>query len=191
MIAGIIFFPGLLVINPLLWLQSSADLFAVRERINESQLNHPTFAAARQPSALLSPGVHWADLAAIQSQLQIQSQVRHYGLFTKARCVSPSIWCLSSGYNTSKHSGFFIFSFFSAFCFKRQLSPSHRDYMMWKRSGGLRNVKSRSCKVINHLSVLECLNFCWANATTTHHHLFSFCMSFTTGQTKHVEKHFP
>lgn len=50
------------------------DLFAVGERINESQLNHPTFPTARQSSTSLSPGVQWAHLAAIQSQLQIQSQ---------------------------------------------------------------------------------------------------------------------
>lgn len=114
------FFPtDLLVISPLLWLQSSADLFAVRERINESQLNHPTFPAARQPSTSVSPGVQWADLAAIQSQLQIQSQVRHYSLFPKARCASPSIWCPSCGYNTSKHSFFRSpwFFFFNLFFF--------------------------------------------------------------------------
>lgn len=148
----------------------------MRERISESQLNHPTFTAfpaARQPSTL-SPGVPWADLAAIQSQLQIQSQVRHYYLLTKARCASPSIWFLSCGYNTSKHSGPFFLLFFPAFSFKRQLSPSHRDSMMWRRSGGPRNVKSRSCKVINQLLLLECLTFCWANATTHHQCLFSF-----------------
>lgn len=139
---------GLLVISPVLWLQSSADLFAVRERINESQLNHPTFPAARQPSTSLSPGVQWADLAAIQSQLQIQSQVCHYDLFLKARCASPSMWWLNCAYNTSKHSGSF-FTFFLLFSFTRQSSRSHRDSMMWRRSGGPRNVKSRSCKVIN------------------------------------------
>lgn len=114
-------FFDLLVISPLLWLQYSADLFAVGERINESQLNHPTFPAARQSSTSLSPGVQWAHLAAIQSQLQIQSQVRHYYLFTKARCASPSIWCLSCRYTVELLSTKVLFSFsflfFSLFLF--------------------------------------------------------------------------
>lgn len=107
-------FFDLLVISPLLWLQYSTDLFAVGERINESQLNHPTFPAARQSSTSLSPAVQCAHLAAIQSQLQIQSQVRHYYLFTKARCASPSIWCLSCGYTVELLSTkvlFFLFLF--------------------------------------------------------------------------------
>lgn len=139
-------FFDLLVISPLLWLQYSADLFAVGERINESQLNHPTFPAARQSSTSLSPGVQCAHLAAIQSQLQIQSQVRHYYLFTKARCASPSIWCLSCGYTVELLSTKVLFF---PFCFHRQSSLSRRDSMTWRRSDGLRNVKSRSCKVIN------------------------------------------
>lgn len=72
---------------------SSPDLFAVRERIYESDLDPPTLPAFRQPSPSLSPGVQWADLAAIQSQLQIQSQVCDH-LFDQARCARWNIWCV-------------------------------------------------------------------------------------------------
>lgn len=82
-----------LAINPLSGLQYSADLFAARERIYESDVNPPTLPAVRQPSASLSSGIQWADLAAIQSQLQIQSQVYCNYLFMKATCARPSIWC--------------------------------------------------------------------------------------------------
>ncbi|XP_073332792.1 uncharacterized protein [Pagrus major] len=55
-----------------------ADLFPVRERIHESDQEPPALPPRapllRQPSPSLSPGVQWADLASIQSQLQIQSQ---------------------------------------------------------------------------------------------------------------------
>ncbi|XP_044056769.1 NF-kappa-B essential modulator [Siniperca chuatsi] len=54
------------------------ELFPVRERIRDSDLDPPALPPRspllRQPSPSLSPGVQWADLAAIQSQLQIQSQ---------------------------------------------------------------------------------------------------------------------
>ncbi|KAM6939328.1 uncharacterized protein PEZ65_005404 [Lycodopsis pacificus] len=56
------------------------DLFPVRERIPDSDLGPPALPPRapllllRQPSSPLSPPVQWADLAAIQSQLQIQSQ---------------------------------------------------------------------------------------------------------------------
>ncbi|XP_030289141.1 E3 ubiquitin-protein ligase BRE1A isoform X1 [Sparus aurata] len=54
------------------------DLFPVRERIHESDQEPPALPPRapllRQPSPSLSPGVQWADLASIQSQLQIQSQ---------------------------------------------------------------------------------------------------------------------
>ncbi|XP_029003465.1 RNA-binding protein 25 [Betta splendens] len=53
------------------------DLFPVRERMHDSDLDPPTLPPraplSRQPSSP-TPGVQWADLAAIQSQLQIQSQ---------------------------------------------------------------------------------------------------------------------
>uniref|UniRef100_A0A8P4KAU1 Epidermal growth factor receptor pathway substrate 15 n=1 Tax=Dicentrarchus labrax TaxID=13489 RepID=A0A8P4KAU1_DICLA len=58
--------------------KAGEDLFPVRERIHESDLDPPALPPRvpllRQPSPSLSPGVQWADLAAIQSQLQIQSQ---------------------------------------------------------------------------------------------------------------------
>ncbi|XP_039666688.1 general vesicular transport factor p115 isoform X1 [Perca fluviatilis] len=54
------------------------DFFPVRERIRDSDLGPPALPPRapllRQPSPSLSPSVQWADLAAIQSQLQIQSQ---------------------------------------------------------------------------------------------------------------------
>ncbi|GAA6222360.1 early endosome antigen 1-like [Lates japonicus] len=54
------------------------DLFPVRERIHDSDLDPPALPPRapllRQPSPSPSAGVQWADLAAIQSQLQIQSQ---------------------------------------------------------------------------------------------------------------------
>ncbi|KAI3368941.1 hypothetical protein L3Q82_025908 [Scortum barcoo] len=54
------------------------DLFPVRERIHDSDLEPPALPPRgpllRQPSPSLSPGVQWADLPSIQSQLQIQSQ---------------------------------------------------------------------------------------------------------------------
>ncbi|KAM8745708.1 dynactin subunit 1 [Acanthopagrus latus] len=54
------------------------DLFPVRERIHESDQEPPALPPRapllRQPSPSLSPGVQWADLASVQSQLQIQSQ---------------------------------------------------------------------------------------------------------------------
>ncbi|XP_054458910.1 dynactin subunit 1 [Anoplopoma fimbria] len=54
------------------------DLFPSRERICDSDLGPPAVPPRapllRQPSSSLSPAVQWADLAAIQSQLQIQSQ---------------------------------------------------------------------------------------------------------------------
>ncbi|XP_040896596.1 general vesicular transport factor p115 isoform X2 [Toxotes jaculatrix] len=56
--------------------KGGGDLFPVRERINDSDppALPPRAPLLRQPSPSLSPGVQWADLAAIQSQLQIQSQ---------------------------------------------------------------------------------------------------------------------
>ncbi|XP_029906092.1 general vesicular transport factor p115 [Myripristis murdjan] len=57
------------------------DLFPWKEMIHESDLDPPTLpvplaraALPLQPSSSLSPAVQWADLAAIQSQLQMQSQ---------------------------------------------------------------------------------------------------------------------
>ncbi|XP_047192667.1 golgin subfamily A member 8C isoform X2 [Scophthalmus maximus] len=54
------------------------DLFPVRERIHDSDLNPPAppprALLPRQPSPSLSSNVQWADLAAVQSQLQMQSQ---------------------------------------------------------------------------------------------------------------------
>ncbi|XP_042340165.1 histone-lysine N-methyltransferase, H3 lysine-79 specific [Plectropomus leopardus] len=54
------------------------DLFPVKERIHDSDLGPPALPPRglplRQSSAALSPTVQWADLAAFQSQLQIQSQ---------------------------------------------------------------------------------------------------------------------
>ncbi|XP_029285028.1 peripheral-type benzodiazepine receptor-associated protein 1 isoform X2 [Cottoperca gobio] len=54
------------------------DFFPTRERIHDSDLCSPALPPRapllRQPSPSLSPTVQWADLAAIQSQLQIQSQ---------------------------------------------------------------------------------------------------------------------
>ncbi|XP_034737388.1 uncharacterized protein LOC117950439 [Etheostoma cragini] len=54
------------------------DFVPVRERIHDSDLGSPVLPPRapllRQPSPSLSPSVQWADLAAIQSQLQIQSQ---------------------------------------------------------------------------------------------------------------------
>ncbi|XP_029988185.1 uncharacterized protein LOC115418031 [Sphaeramia orbicularis] len=54
------------------------DLFPVRERIHESDLDPPALppraTLPRQPSSSVSPNVQWTDLASIQSQLQIQSQ---------------------------------------------------------------------------------------------------------------------
>uniref|UniRef100_A0A3B4WZP2 Trichohyalin-like n=3 Tax=Seriola lalandi dorsalis TaxID=1841481 RepID=A0A3B4WZP2_SERLL len=54
------------------------DLYPMRERIHDSDLDPPALPPRapllRQPSPSLSPGVQWADLTAIQSQLQIQSQ---------------------------------------------------------------------------------------------------------------------
>ncbi|KAM9761299.1 uncharacterized protein ACNS7B_003779 isoform 2-T5 [Menidia menidia] len=58
--------------------KGSEDLFPVRERVLDSHLDPPAFPPRvphnRQPSSSLSPRVQWADLASIQSQLQIQSQ---------------------------------------------------------------------------------------------------------------------
>ncbi|XP_026201268.1 RILP-like protein homolog isoform X2 [Anabas testudineus] len=58
--------------------KAGEDLFPVRERIHDSDLDPPALPPRapllRQPSPSLTPGVQWADLAAIQSQLQIQSQ---------------------------------------------------------------------------------------------------------------------
>ncbi|XP_044216905.1 golgin subfamily A member 8C isoform X2 [Thunnus albacares] len=54
------------------------DLFPIRERVHDSDLDPPALPPRapllRQPSPSPSPGVQWADLATIQSQLQIQSQ---------------------------------------------------------------------------------------------------------------------
>ncbi|XP_053177626.1 cingulin-like protein 1 [Scomber japonicus] len=54
------------------------DLFAIRERVHDSDLDPPALPPRaplhRQLSPSLSPGVQWTDLATIQSQLQIQSQ---------------------------------------------------------------------------------------------------------------------
>ncbi|XP_033476546.2 uncharacterized protein LOC117253302 [Epinephelus lanceolatus] len=54
------------------------DLFPVKERTHDSDLVPPALPPRspllRKPSAALSPAVQWADVAAIQSQLQIQSQ---------------------------------------------------------------------------------------------------------------------
>ncbi|KAM4547659.1 uncharacterized protein PAE49_016246 [Odontesthes bonariensis] len=61
--------------------KAGEDLFPVREGALDSHLGPPSLAPRapphRQPTPTapsLSPGVQWADLAAIQSQLQIQSQ---------------------------------------------------------------------------------------------------------------------
>ncbi|XP_068558489.1 general vesicular transport factor p115 [Cebidichthys violaceus] len=56
------------------------DLFPARERIPDSDPGPPALPPRapllllRQPSSPLGPPVQWADLAAVQSQLQIQSQ---------------------------------------------------------------------------------------------------------------------
>ncbi|KAF7661872.1 hypothetical protein LDENG_00251510 [Lucifuga dentata] len=54
------------------------DLFPVKERIHHSNLDKPPALPPRapllQPSSSLGAGVQWADLAAIQSQVQMQSQ---------------------------------------------------------------------------------------------------------------------
>ncbi|XP_038572286.1 dynactin subunit 1 isoform X1 [Micropterus salmoides] len=54
------------------------DLFPVKDRVHDSDVDRPALPLRvpplRQPSPSLSPGVQWADLAALQSQLQIQSQ---------------------------------------------------------------------------------------------------------------------
>lgn len=74
----------------------SPDLFPVRERIHDSDLDPPALPPRapllRQPSPSLTPGVQWADLAAIQSQLQIQTQVCNY-LFNLTRCVRSKRRC--------------------------------------------------------------------------------------------------
>ncbi|XP_072245941.1 uncharacterized protein [Leuresthes tenuis] len=58
--------------------KAGEDLFPVRDGALDSHLAPlplaPQAPPHRQPSPTLSPGVQWADLAAIQSQLQIQSQ---------------------------------------------------------------------------------------------------------------------
>ncbi|XP_029939828.1 general vesicular transport factor p115 [Salarias fasciatus] len=54
------------------------DLFAAREKLYNTNLDPPALPPRapllRQPSPSPSPGVQWADLASIQSQLQIQNQ---------------------------------------------------------------------------------------------------------------------
>lgn len=65
---------------------SCTDLFPVRERIHDSDLDRPPALPPRaplllQPSPCLSPHVQWADLAAIQTQLQMQSQVCVHDVF--------------------------------------------------------------------------------------------------------------
>lgn len=122
---------------------SSPDLFAVRERIYESDLDPPTLSAFRQPSPSLSPGVQWADLAAIQSQLQIQSQVCDH-LFNQARCARSNIWCVCLMYYSVVSID--IIHFFPLM-FSRQLSLSPRNSMKWKGKDGLKNVISRHYKV--------------------------------------------
>lgn len=58
---------------------SSQDLFAVRERMHESDQKPPTLplhtAHPQQPSAPFSSVVQWSDLAALQTQLRKQNQV--------------------------------------------------------------------------------------------------------------------
>lgn len=60
---------------------SSQDLFAVRERMHESDLKPPTLALQtahpQQPSAPFSSVVQWSDLATLQTQLKMQNQVRY------------------------------------------------------------------------------------------------------------------
>ncbi|XP_034036278.1 myosin heavy chain, non-muscle [Thalassophryne amazonica] len=50
------------------------DLFPVRERIHDLDLDPSRVHCLCQPSSSLSSGVQWADVAAVQSQLQIQGQ---------------------------------------------------------------------------------------------------------------------
>ncbi|XP_024859712.1 cingulin [Kryptolebias marmoratus] len=59
-------------------LSKEEDLFPVRESVLGSDMDPPALSARSRPylpSPALSSGVQWADLAAIQSQLQVQSQV--------------------------------------------------------------------------------------------------------------------
>lgn len=123
---------------------SSPDLFPVRERINDSDSDPPALPPRapllRQPSPSLSPGVQWADLAAIQSQLQIQSQVRDC-LFNQARCARSNSWCIYE-----KYYGVDRFDRTPNF-FSRRLSLSLRNSMTWKGRGSLNNVTSRHYKV--------------------------------------------
>ncbi|XP_026161020.1 dynactin subunit 1 [Mastacembelus armatus] len=66
------------LITPGKFSKGGEDLFPVRERIHDSDLSPPAVPPRaplpRQPSPSHSPGVQWADLASIQSQLHIQSQ---------------------------------------------------------------------------------------------------------------------
>lgn len=88
---------------------SSTDLFPTRERLHGSDFGPPALPPRspllRQPSPSHGPTVQWADLAAIQSQLQIQSQVCEC-LFNQSKCaksnsyhkVSNIMACILSGY---------------------------------------------------------------------------------------------
>lgn len=127
----------------------SPDLFPVRERIHDSDLDPPALPPRapllRQPSPSLTPGVQWADLAAIQSQLQIQSQVCNCLLNpsrcvrSEGRCVFTSCIALLSALTESHISPSFVFS--------RRSILSPRNSMMWKERDSHNSVTSRCYKV--------------------------------------------
>lgn len=119
-------------------------MFPVRERIHDADLDPPALPPRapllRQPSPSPSPGVQWADLASIQSQLQIQSQVCDY-LFNQTSCVKSNSWCVYATYygvvGIDRIPNFF----------SRRLNRSPRNSMTWKGRNSLNNVTSRPYKV--------------------------------------------
>lgn len=132
----------------------------MRERIHESDQEPPALPPRapllRQPSPSLSPGVQWADLASIQSQLQIQSQVCD-NLFTRTRCVRSNRWHVCVLYYSVVSIDRIPFYFLK---FSRQLSLSPRNSMTSKGRGNLNSCTSRRYKV-TYCSMTAYLSLNW------------------------------